>query len=133
MMVPSQAGLDAEADGPSVLRKKRSGKHCHILFRPIGLKIFAEILKALRAKHSYQSALTVLGKVPTDMSKAPYVGTVWIPQTRTIQTGKAATCRDVLLYMIGEYRGKQNKLLARYKRALGLDNNSTVTLPEQIP
>lgn len=126
-----QEYFDAD-DGPSVLKKKRSGKHCHILFRPIGLKMFAEVLKVLRAKHSYKSALTILGKIPTDMSKPPYAGTVWIPQTRTIQTAKAATCRDLLLFMIGEYRGSQAKLLARYKRALGLENDATVTLPQKI-
>lgn len=118
-------------NGTSILKAKRMTDQGHILFRPVGLRIFAEVLKVLRAKKSLEDAYSLIKLLPTEMGNAPYANTIWNTNTRTIKNAAAPTCRDLLLYMIGEYRNEA-VLLLRYKKALGLDAAASVKLPKKI-
>lgn len=117
-------------DKTSILKQVRTDEGGHILFRPIGISIFSDVLKELRASLSYSEAMKKIRGLPVNLNEAPYVNTVWNPHRQTIDTRRAALCRDILLYMLG--RGKNvDRLKARYASVLEMDE-SEVVLPGKI-
>ena len=120
----------SSSDKSEFLKAVRTEKGGHVLFRPAGLLIFAEILKELRSKSRYADAVELLKKLPTNLGEAPYAGTLWNPHKKTMNTRHSALCRDILLYMIG--RGKNiDKLKVRYARALDRPEDG-VELPPRV-
>ena len=117
-------------DKTAILRELRTDKGGHVLFRPIGLSVFVDVLKELRRTSTYEESLEKLKELPVILSEPPYAGTLWNTHRGTINTRHAAICRDVLLYMIG--RGKRLKeLKRRYARALELPEDQ-VELPNRV-
>lgn len=112
------------------LKKYRTGSNNHILFRPIGHIIFAEVLKSLRSKMSFNEAFRLLTRLPTRMQEAPYAGVIWNSRSRTIRNNRSSLCRDLLLYMLG-HRRDRDELLRRYAEALDRDVNG-VRLPKRL-
>lgn len=120
----------SSTDKTSVLKQVRTDEGGHILFRPIGISIFSDVLKELRASLSYSEAIKKIRGLPVNLNEAPYVNTVWNPHRQTIDTRRAALCRDILLYMLG--RGKNvNRLKARYASVLEITEDEVV-LPGKI-
>lgn len=114
-----------------ILKSMRSPENGHVLFRPIGMLIFSQILKALIPKLSFQEGMGLLAALPTGLHEPPYLGTVWNPIAKTVQNNKMSLCRDVLLHMISHRRGSSEKLLKRYATALG-KQPIDVSLPDPI-
>lgn len=111
-----------------VVHRFRTPSGGHILFRPIGLKIFAEITGVLLAKeNSLDEALLRLAVLPTDLSSAPYENVIWKDQK--IAAGGRALARDILLYMLG-LKG-EGGLRERLARAKGVQAGS-VRLPKRV-
>lgn len=114
-----------------ILRKMRRSSGSHVLFRPMGLTIFAEVLGHLRAKLTFSEALKEIKRLPTKMHLEPYAGVIWDVNAGTIKNKNMATCRDLLLYMLGYYDLKKvEKLRVRYAKALGEKPNN-VRLPRR--
>jgi len=113
-----------------VLKKYRSRREAHILFRPIGIKIVAEILRELRERKSLEEAFDTVAKIPVNMNEEPYRDTIWDTNNGTINNKAYATIRDVLLYMLGAYpRNRRGQLRERYAKMLEAEK---AELPNRI-
>lgn len=88
-----------------VVKKYRRPDGGSILFRPVGLTIFAKVAEAVAKDHPLDEALTIMGELPTDLSTAPYVDLLWNPGSRTLDLRRQALVRRLLLYSLGFTRG----------------------------
>jgi DNA sulfur modification protein DndB len=106
-----------------VISKYRNNSGGHILFRPIGLLIFAEVAGALvrTADLSLRHCVEELKRLPIKLSKYPYAAVLWDPQTKTINVGRRALIRDMLLYYLGRLKDQRRikNVEVRYKEILG--------------
>ncbi|APZ97618.1 hypothetical protein BWQ93_03290 [Sphingopyxis sp. QXT-31] len=104
----------------------------HLLFRPVGLMILAELLAALVPTEGIEGALKLIAKLPMDLSQPPHKGIIWNPSTRTMEPANKATSRNILLYMLGKLKPAMlPRLTLRYAELLGQDPAKTV-LPAPI-
>ncbi|MGH8582965.1 MAG: hypothetical protein ACREWG_09285, partial [Gammaproteobacteria bacterium] len=113
-----KAGTDKRRTLLEIMRSDTGG---HVLFRPIGMLIFCQILSSLRSKPfriSIDGAMELLKCLPTELNGPPYVGTIWDPVSKTVDHKGMTVCRDVLLHMISHWRGSSEALLKRYATAL---------------
>lgn len=118
------------ASAPAVVKKHRRGNGGHILFRPVGLRLMAEVVvEIVKTGKTLKKALATVKKLPVELSKAPYKGVIWLPNGRMNPSGRAV-CRRLLLHMLGLEK-KPADLLTRYATMLGRDP-ATVTLPSPI-
>ncbi len=114
-----------------IIKKHRRSDGGHLLFRPVGLKIVAEIVSNVCKKNDLNEALDKISTIPTELSKPPYVNVLW-RLNGNMRVGGAALSRDLLLYMLGEYpKSKEGKLRERYAKVLEKDKES-VELPSKI-
>ena len=117
----------SEASAPAVVKKHRRANGGHVLFRPIGLRIFAEVVvEVVMSGVTLSKALAIVKRLPVELSKTPYRGVIWLPNGK-MNPGGRAVCRALLLHMLG-YEKKPTDLLARYAKMLGQDP-AKVTLP----
>ena len=115
------------ASAPAIVRKHRRGNGGHLLFRPIGLRLVAEVVvESVKSGETLKKALTSVEKLPVELSKEPYKGVIWLPNGK-MNPGSRALCRSLLLHMLGHEK-KQADLRARYAKMLGQDLAS-VKLP----
>jgi DNA sulfur modification protein DndB len=111
----------------STFRHRTGG---HVLFRPVGLRVFAEIVAVLvRGGLDQDQALAECAKLPTELSKAPYRDVIWLPNG-TMRAGGSAVCRRLLLYMLNRETRPQD-LKKRLAKRLGLSEDE-VTLPDKV-
>lgn len=100
------------------IAKHRHGRGGHILFRPVGLLIFTEIVATLMRtfKMNLKESIAELKKLPTDLAKPPYEGILWNSTTQTMSIKNKALTRDLLLYYLGYIKDQKriNKLRDRY-------------------
>jgi DNA sulfur modification protein DndB len=115
-----RAYFDAtDARAHLIVKKFRTSEGGHILFRPIGLRLFAEITATLIKKgYSLEDAVGVLASLPNDLKRVPYRDVIW--RNGKIVAGGRALARDLLLYQLGVIP-EANALRARYARALGVE------------
>lgn len=105
---------------PGIVARNRHNKGGHILFRPAGLRLFAEVAGEL-VRHGVTPGrvFVLLGKLPYELSSAPYRGVMWLV-TGKMSTGGRALCRRLLLYMLGQEKHPE-ALRKRYAEVLGED------------
>lgn len=100
----------------------------HILFRPIGLRIFAEITAHyLRTGKPLKRTMAKLSRLPVELSAEPYRDVIWMSNGK-IETAGRALCRDLLLHVLGAKINRQT-LITRYAKHLGVAR-ADVELPE---
>ena len=117
----------SEASAPAVVKKHRRANGGHVLFRPVGLRIFAEVVvEVVGSGEMLAKALAIVERLPVELSKTPYRGVIWLPNGK-MNPGGRAVCRRLLLHMLGCEK-KPTDLLARYAKMLGQDP-AKVTLP----
>ena len=117
----------SDASAPAIVKKHRRGNGGHVLFRPIGLRLVAEVVvEIVKSGKTLKKAFTSVEKLPVELSKTPYKGVIWLPNGK-MNPGGRAVCRRLLLHMLGHEK-KPADLLARYARMLGQDLAS-VKLP----
>ena len=116
-------------DTTDIVSKYRGSHGGNALFRPIGLDIFAQIITKLNGKHSLTQAIKLASKLPRDLSAAPYAGLMWNTSTSRIVNDHKVTLREVLLYMLGDSKYSNEKLLARYRKDIGDEN---AELPDAV-
>jgi DNA sulfur modification protein DndB len=99
----------------------------HVLFRPIGLRIFTEVAAGLISQgESPDKAMRKISRLPVRLSKEPYRRVIWLPSGK-IEEGGRALCRRLLMNMLGLEKD-QNDLRERYAKELGLPKHK-VKLP----
>lgn len=109
----------------TVIKKHRHARGGNVLFRPIGLLIFTEIVAALMrtTDQELEHSLAELKLLPTQLSEYPYEGILWDSQTETVNVGARALTRELLLYYLGYIKDPKRikKMQARYAAVRGGD------------
>jgi DNA sulfur modification protein DndB len=99
--VPELGRFFAASNGASVVAINRHDAGGSILFRPVGLTIFALIAETLVKSMDLEEAIKLMGKLPRDLRKAPYRDLLWDPSSGTLNLKRQALVRRILLYMLG--------------------------------
>lgn len=117
---------------PALVTQKYRGEHGgHLLYRPVGLLIFTNVVISYSRYHdiSLNEAVDKLSCLPTQINSNPYRGVIWDPdRKKMILTGKK-TMTDLLTYLVG-LPVSIEKLSASYAKALG--ETGTINLPTKI-
>jgi DNA sulfur modification protein DndB len=117
-------------DAPGVVRRWRTQSGGHILFRPVGLRLFAELSSRLvQEGQTLRTAVRLLSILPTELSVAPYTRVIWLPGGR-MNPGARVLCRRLLLYMLGNEEHVQ-ELRRDYAKQLGVEQHRA-KLPKRL-
>jgi DNA sulfur modification protein DndB len=110
--------------------KKYRGSHGgSALFRPIGLMVFTEIIAHLSKTRSLKKSIGLAGKLPHMLASVPFEGLMWDSASQRIDNANRVTLREVLLYMVGESKWKDETVLNRYQRSIG---DEDAQLPNKV-
>jgi len=90
----------------------------HILFRPIGLVMFARLTSRVLRRLDMGAAMSELALLPVSLSEPPYADVLWSVRQRRMTTDNASLVARLLTYMLG---GKVDraKLKRDYAKVLG--------------
>lgn len=117
--------LDSPTPGVEI-KKYRHAEGGHVLFRPVGILLYTEIVAALMrgASMNLADAVAELKSLPTELSKPPYAGVLWDEATGTMMVKNRALTRELLLYYLGFLKdpARIRKMEARYALLLGEDS-----------
>lgn len=131
------AGNDPE----KVITENRRSDGGHILFRPVGQRMMAQLV-AEAAKSAFQEkfedpkasagdvqqkaskaieeAVGLFSDLPTELADKPYAGLIFESDTHKMKVGRAALVRDIILKRYGLIRPSIEKGLEnRIKRSIG--------------
>ena len=118
-------------DYSMVVKKYRHPDGGSVLFRPIGLKIFTEIIAVLVETYSLSDCFKLISKLPTDLTEIPYNRVIWHPtQQKMIIKGKTLV-KNLLLYMLNHSPKDVDRLQADYAKAIGIEMEE-VELPKKV-
>ena len=127
--IPELADFFAAKDTQIVVEKHR-GKHGgSAVFRPIGLEAFTLIIAQLTKTMSLEESISLAAKLPRKLDGEPYRGLMWNSSNQTIIATHKVILREILLYMLGHSKIKEDKLIKRYEKATG---DETRALPKRI-
>ncbi|MFZ5697536.1 MAG: hypothetical protein ACOY9J_02235, partial [Pseudomonadota bacterium] len=112
-----------------VVKKYRTANGGSVIFRPIGLDIFARVIARLSKDMPLRASIKRASLLPRNLTSAPYKGLLWDQNTKTISNANVVTVREVLLYMLGASKYSDSTLLARYRKALG---DTSASLPKKL-
>lgn len=104
-----------------------------VLFRPLGQRIFTQLVAELSKNYELEDIFDWLSLLPTQLTDPPYADVIWDTGTQTMTSSKtdASIARDVLLYMLSEDTRLATKTLkSRYAQYFGEDE--TTELPEAV-
>lgn len=119
---PALQSYFASSNYASVVRANRHKKGGHVMFRPVGLRVFTEVIADLAQEHSLSASVRLSSKLPTELSRAPFERVLWDPKRSRILSSGASLVRRLLLYQLG--RAQSSDRLARdYAKALGEAGN----------
>ncbi len=114
-----------------VIEKYRNKNGGNVLFRPVGLQIFTEVISTLTAqKLPLKKAIELAAKLPTELNDNPYVGVIWLASSMRMNPKEKVLARRLLLYMLSR-ESKPKELQAMYAKQLGVDI-SDCQLPEKL-
>jgi DNA sulfur modification protein DndB len=117
------------ASASIVVAANRTVNGGHVLFRPIGLRIFAELTAILIDQgESLTAAMRALGRLPVNLNHPPYADVIW--RNERIYAGGRVLARDLLLYMLG-FKETVGSLKERLARAKGQSVGAT-KLPSKV-
>ena len=88
-------------DKRSVVDTHRGLHGGSVLFRPVGLAIFTEIVARLTKDLSLDESVRHAAKLPRTLADVPYAGLMWDGNARTISSARRSLVRDLLLHMTG--------------------------------
>lgn len=128
-------------DPEEVITENRRPDGGHILFRPVGLRMIAQLVAAAvkpsisatfedpkqspsavrqAVMDEIRKAVSFYAALPTELSEEPYAGLIFDPDTHKISVGRAALVRDVILKQYDLIKPSVDKgLTARIKRSVG--------------
>lgn len=114
----------------SIVAQQRTSSGGHVLFRPIGLRIFAEISAVLvKNGQTLSDAIRLMAKLPVELSERPYRDTIWLAPGK-VDAGQRPICRRLLLHMLNQEPDPKD-LRERYAKFLGASPQS-VKLPGRV-
>lgn len=118
-------------DAARIVAKERTVRGGHVLFRPVGLRIFTEIAGDIVKKEGLklQAALRMVSNLPVELSELPYADVIWLRNGR-MSVGARVLCRRLLLYMLNR-EPKPAQLKERYAQHLGIDE-ARVRMPRRV-
>lgn len=130
-------------DPGEVIAENRRDDGGHILFRPVGQRLIAQLVAEIArsafkekfedkdwkpdvARKKMVEALTdafqTLSDLPTDLSAKPYVHLVYEPDTHKMEVKRAAIVRDIILKRYDLLKPSvEKKLAGRVKSSIGED------------
>lgn len=111
-----------------IVKKNRGNHGGDVLFRPLGMIIFTEIICQLSQELSIESAIKLAAKLPTKLDTIPYKGLMWDVSSKRILATNKVTLRETLLYMLNHSKFKEITLTKRYRTAID-DNNAGLPKP----
>lgn len=116
-------------DTTPVVAKHRGSHGGNVMFRPIGLNMFARIVAQLTTTMELSEAIRLAAKLPRSLTEAPYAGLMWDIRTSTISNAHGVTLREVLLRMLGRAKMSDADLIERYRRETG---DEMAALPDRV-
>lgn len=130
-------------DPEKIIIQNRRHNGGHILFRPVGLRMIAQLVAAavkpsITAKFEepkqspsavkktvvaeIKKAVALYSDLPTELAEKPYAGLIFDPDTHNINVGRVAIVRDVILKHYDLNKPSVDKALcSRIKRSIGDD------------
>ncbi len=109
-------------------RGRHGGK---VLFRPLGLELFATVTARLTEDMDLERAVRAVAHLPRNLHEQPFEGVLWSSKRNTIIGGNKVLLRELLCYMLNKNseRFPENVLLEEYRRATGVDS---IKLPGRV-
>jgi DNA sulfur modification protein DndB len=120
--------LSGKRDRATLTKQRADGGH--ILFRPVGLLILAEVLAKIGPKTPLEDALSLCAKLPMQLDDRPYKDVIWMSATGNMNPVKRSISRRILLHML-KLESKPDDLRRRYAALFGKEA-SQVHLPKPI-
>ncbi len=101
-----------------VVSRHRGSHGGSVLFRPIGLEVFARLTTELAGEMGLSQAVRTAAKLPRELDREPYRRLLWDPSTQTILGRRhIVTLREILFYMVGgRQKYSPEELTVRYRR-----------------
>lgn len=87
-------------DSARVVANNRNDSGGSIIFRPVGMTIFAQVTEVLVRDMELPDAMKLIAKLPTDLRKAPYKDLLWNKSSNTLNLKNSVLVRRILLYML---------------------------------
>ncbi|MVS99781.1 DGQHR domain-containing protein [Devosia marina] len=119
----------AATDTNPVVKKYRGSHGGSALFRPIGLIVFTDIVAHLSKTRTLKKSIELAGKLPHMLTAVPFEGLMWDSPSQRIDNTNRVTLREVLLYMVGDSKWKDDTVLGRYQRGIG---DEDAALPKKV-
>jgi DNA sulfur modification protein DndB len=112
----------------ALARKYRHEGGGHLLFRPVGMRAFAQATRTLVDRdRAWPDAISLLSKTTLDLNTPPWPGVLWNSVAHRMINKNSRLAYNLFLYMVGEEREPSNyDLLTEYRRAL---DNPHANLP----
>lgn len=126
-----------------IIRRYRHSNGGHILFRPVGLRLYCDLVAEyielqhpMKINHykeydpkikkqvirNLKKAILYFYDIPVKLEKPPYLHLFWIPETKSMLSTRRGLVRDILLHRYGLLPKKKiDRLEARIASALGED------------
>ena len=128
-------------DAEKVIVENRREDGGHILFRPVGLRMMAQLVAAAakpsitamfedpgespadvkkKVSGQIEEAVALYSDLPTELAAKPYGGLIFDPNTHKISVGRSTIVRDIILKRYNLIKPSVDKsLTARIKRSVG--------------
>ncbi len=92
----------------------------HLLFRPVGMKAFAQATRTLVDRGmTFQNAVALLSQTNLDLNSCPWSGVLWNSVAKRMINKNGRLAHNLFLYMIGQSCEPDSyDLLSEYQRAL---------------
>lgn len=121
---PPMSKLAAAEEPEVVIQEYRGGFGGNVLFRPIGMTVFAEAVAQASKKHRLDDAIRRVSGLPQELTAPPFLDVLWDKTKKRMDNQGRALARDLLLHLIGEFpKTKVRSLGIRYAKAQGVDED----------
>ena len=105
-----------------VVAKYRGRHGGSLLFRPVGLWVFASVVAELTEDMALEEAVCYASKLPRTLSEVPYEDVMWDSSSGNVSSSHRALIRDLLLHIAGVGSVVEAELRERYRRAIGAED-----------
>ena len=84
-----------------IVASNRHAKGGHILFRPVGLEIFTNLIVELCKDREVEAALDLVAQLPVELGKKPYAGILWDSGRKVMALTGKTSVQDLLRLAVG--------------------------------
>lgn len=110
--VPAVADFADAGDPRRVVSRHRAGRAPALLYRPVGLTAFTQVVAALAKHRSLEAAVALASRLPQRLDVRPFNGVLWEPERRQMLPKGRVLARDLMMFMVGA-RDDEKKLQDR--------------------